>query len=240
MYRVSGSSWLKYYIIGNFVDQKAGYKWNVTATAADGNTFVKELEFTGDYSFSAGKGAAFSAVLTGTIPALPVATALDADGTEPSNCYIVPCTGSTYSFGAKSKQGFSYPNTYNSSYSAAVLWESLPYNNSVAVGSVIKNAQLCSDNRIYVETTGTEGNALVAVLNGEGSVVWSWHLWVTDYDPNGSSSDYNYINLDGTEYLQFRGKHQRLSRRAGGPLLPVRPKRSLCRCKRYLRGISQP
>ncbi len=202
--RYSGSSWLKYYIIGNFVDQKSGYKWNVTATAADGNTFVKELEFTGDYSFSAGKGAAFSTVLTGTIPALPVATALDADGTEPSNCYIVPCTGSTYSFGAKSKQGFSYPNTYNSSYSAAVLWEALPYNNSVAVGSVIKNAKLCSDNRIYVETTGTEGNALVAVLNGEGTIIWSWHLWVTDYDPNNSSSDYNYINLDGTEYYMMK------------------------------------
>ena len=37
-------SWLKYYIVGNFVDQKAGYKWNITATAANGNTFVKENE----------------------------------------------------------------------------------------------------------------------------------------------------------------------------------------------------
>lgn len=202
--RLSGSSWLKYYIIGNFVDQKSGYKWTVSATAADGNTFVKELTFSSDYTFAKSSGAAFSATLTGTIPALPAASELDAGGSEPSNCYIVPCTASTYSFCAKSKQGFSYPNTYNASYSAAVLWEALPYNNSVAVGSVVKNAQLCSDNRIYVETTGTEGNALVAVLDGEGSVVWSWHLWVTNYDPNNSSSDYNYINLDGTEYYMMR------------------------------------
>lgn len=197
-------SWLKYYIVGNFVDQKTGYKWNVTATSADGNTFVKELTFSGDYAFNKGSGAAFSATLTGTIPALPAASVLDADGAEPANCYIVPCTASTYSFSVKSKQGFSYPNTYNASYSAVVLWESLPYNNSVEVGSVIKNAMLCSDNRIYVETTGTEGNAVVAIVNGEGTIIWSWHLWVTDYDPNGSASDYNYINLDGTEYYMMK------------------------------------
>ena len=197
-------SWLKYYIVGNFVDQKAGYKWDITATAANGNTFVKELTFSSDHAFVKGSGTSFSATLTGTVPALPAASVLDADGSEPSNCYIVPCTASTYSFGVKSKQGFSYPNTYNASYSAVVLWESLPYNNSVAVGTVIKNAQLYSDNRIYVETTGTEGNALVAVLNGEGTIIWSWHLWVTDYDPNNSSSDYNYINLDGTEYYMMK------------------------------------
>lgn len=198
--RVSGSSWLKYYIVGNFVDQKAGYKWNMTATTADGNTFVKELTFNYDYAFAKGSGAAFSATLTGTIPALPTATELDADGSEPSNCYIVPCTASTYSFSTKSKAGIAYPGTYNASYSAAVLWESLSTNNSVEVGSVVRNARLCSDNRIYVETTGTEGNAVVAIVNGEGTIVWSWHLWVTNYDPNNNSSNYNYITLNGDEY----------------------------------------
>lgn len=27
------------------------------------------------------------------------------------------------------------------------------------------------------------GNALVLVRNSQGTVLWSWHLWVTDYDP---------------------------------------------------------
>ena len=30
---------------------------------------------------------------------------------------------------------------------------------------------------------GMKGNALVAVKNAAGHILWSWHLWVTDYDP---------------------------------------------------------
>ncbi len=37
--------------------------------------------------------------------------------------------------------------------------------------------------RIRVQA-GMKGNALVAVRNAEGLILWSWHLWVTDYDPD--------------------------------------------------------
>ena len=30
---------------------------------------------------------------------------------------------------------------------------------------------------------GMEGNALVAVKDASGAILWSWHLWVTEYDP---------------------------------------------------------
>lgn len=196
--RVAGSSWLKYYIVGRFVDQKETWKWNVTATDETGNTFVKELTFNSDKSFTVGAGSGLSATLTATSPSLPAASSLDGAGY--SNCFIVPCSAGTYCFAPKSKRGFSYPASYNTSYSAVVLWEALPFNNSVATGSIVKSARLYPDNQVYVETTGTEGNAVVAVLDGEGTILWSWHLWVTNYDPDSNGSDYQEVNLDGNTY----------------------------------------
>ena len=37
--------------------------------------------------------------------------------------------------------------------------------------------------RIRVES-GMKGDALVALRNAAGVILWSWHLWVTDYDPD--------------------------------------------------------
>ena len=37
--------------------------------------------------------------------------------------------------------------------------------------------------RIRVRS-GMSGNALVAVKNAAGTVLWSWYLWITDYNPN--------------------------------------------------------
>jgi len=31
---------------------------------------------------------------------------------------------------------------------------------------------------------GMRGNALVAIKDGAGNILWSWHLWVTDYNPD--------------------------------------------------------
>ncbi len=40
-------------------------------------------------------------------------------------------------------------------------------------------------------TSGTgAGNAVVAVKSG-GTVLWSWHVWVTDYDPETTNKSYN-------------------------------------------------
>ncbi len=37
--------------------------------------------------------------------------------------------------------------------------------------------------RIKVDS-GMKGDALVALKNSSGVILWSWHLWVTDYDPD--------------------------------------------------------
>lgn len=38
--------------------------------------------------------------------------------------------------------------------------------------------------RIYVKVPKTKGgNAIIAAYNAQGTIVWSWHIWVTDYIP---------------------------------------------------------
>ncbi len=37
---------------------------------------------------------------------------------------------------------------------------------------------------------GLSGNATVAAKDAEGNVLWSWHLWVSDYDPEAKTMTY--------------------------------------------------
>lgn len=54
-------------------------------------------------------------------------------------------------------------------------------------GSNINNA------RIHVKVPNTNGgNAVIAACNSSGTIVWSWHLWITDYVPQGITSKINY------------------------------------------------
>ncbi len=63
------------------------------------------------------------------------------------------------------------------------------------------------------------GNVVVAVKNEAGTILWSWHLWITDYDPYQTPSKINnyaysvgngYLNrlVDGTAsfyYIAYNG-----------------------------------
>lgn len=42
-----------------------------------------------------------------------------------------------------------------------------------------------------------QGNAVVAISDSEGTIMWSWHIWVTDYDPYEKED--NFFN----RYLGF-------------------------------------
>ena len=41
------------------------------------------------------------------------------------------------------------------------------------------------------------GNAVIVVFDAHGVLMWSWHIWVTDYVPGGSSD----VTLDGTRFM---------------------------------------
>lgn len=102
-------------------------------------------------------------------------TNLSAAGT--SNCYIVSKPG-TYTFTpAKGNSG----ELVGAITSAATLWESFGTEETPSEGDLIKN--VVYDNgviRFETHSTFNEGNAVIAAKDGNGEILWSWHIWLTD------------------------------------------------------------
>jgi hypothetical protein len=49
------------------------------------------------------------------------------------------------------------------------------------------------------------GNAVVQIKNGSNEVLWSWHIWVTGYDPNSGGTTYSRSN--GTKTYVFMDRN---------------------------------
>ncbi|MDR0658709.1 MAG: fimbrillin family protein [Mediterranea sp.] len=79
----------------------------------------------------------------------------------------------------------------SSTFTAETLWD----DNSVINGtpSVSGNGK---DAVMTVRTNNNQGNAVVAVKKGN-DIVWSWHIWVTSYDPT-SDNGWNPRNNGGS------------------------------------------
>ena len=114
---------------------------------------------------------------------------LSAEGT--ANCYICP-TETTVMFRADIKgnglnDGRSrYMATYNAEIASAsyadVVWEATYDGDKTRSTHIIESTPIYNpdDKSIYLTTGNIEGNALVAVYDGGGKLLWSWHIWVTD------------------------------------------------------------
>lgn len=77
--------------------------------------------------------------------------------------------------------------------SANLLWE--------AELGLVKNVSLSADKKSLTFQVGhstiRQGNAVVAVYDASGAVMWSWHIWVTDYVPGTGTVD---VNVSGKNY----------------------------------------
>ena len=78
--------------------------------------------------------------------------------------------------------------------SAAVVWQS--------TSGVITNAAVAtgSDGMSYItftvdKTNLQQGNAVIAARNSSGTVMWSWHLWITDATLTAPNNDFLTQNL---------------------------------------------
>lgn len=72
--------------------------------------------------------------------------------------------------------------------SAGLLWQ----DNKIITGFTL------ADNRLTVRTNGQRGNALVAVYDAGGTILWSWHIWCL---PNDRPQDDRYTNRAGEQFL---------------------------------------
>ena len=111
------------------------------------------------------------------------ASVIVADGGDLSfrgtaNSYIVPTPGN-YKF--KLVKGNSTTSVGEAVF-AQVLWETFGTDTAPAVGDLIKSVSILNDYVIF-ETNPVykKGNALIAVKDITGKILWSWHIWMTDY-----------------------------------------------------------
>ena len=116
-----------------------------------------------------------------------------------ANCYIVSKSGSyTFDatvigngeFGLIEGANFHTDNVSISPVSAELIWEDR--------ANLIFGVEL-RDGKVGFYCTGKEGNALIAVKDTEGNILWSWHIWCTDVPV-----DQTYVNSVGTFVVHDR------------------------------------
>ena len=98
-----------------------------------------------------------------------------------ANCYIISQPG-LYKF--KTVKGSSAESVGDVT-SASILWETFGTSVAPDVGDLIKSVSYM-DGYIAFQTSDVfkEGNALVAAMDANDTILWSWHIWMTD-QPEG-------------------------------------------------------
>ena len=108
---------------------------------------------------------------------ITVAVKIAEEITDMANCIIVSEPSKRYKFNALRRAGET-TETITGAVSATRLW--------TTSNATIANVSL--EGKYLYFSTGTssnlpEGNAVVAVTDSNGDILWSWHIWVTDYNP---------------------------------------------------------
>lgn len=112
---------------------------------------------------------------------------LSQEGT--ANCYIVPPVYAEYAFNATVKGNSK--ESVGTIASAEVLWETTLKHDNIQVNDIISEVSVNGNNiHFLLAPEAKEGNALIAVKDAEGTILWSWHIWVVDFDPVATQQKY--------------------------------------------------
>ncbi|MBQ8838122.1 MAG: hypothetical protein IJ005_02260 [Bacteroidales bacterium] len=102
---------------------------------------------------------------------------IDLSQDSSANCYIVSKPG-IYEF--ETVQGNSEISVGNVA-SVSVLWESFGTDEVPSVEDLIKSTYRREDYIAFqAPDTFNEGNAVIAAIDINGEILWSWHIWFTD------------------------------------------------------------
>ena len=138
---------------------------------------------------------------------------LDQDGT--SNCYIVPGQG-RYRFNATVKGNST--ESIGTPSGAMVLWQMKTPEED---GSFITSINL-NDGYLEFEIGehGEYGNALIAVTDVYNNILWSWHIWICDFEPEETMQVYSNgaVMMDrnlGATMNEYTSNYQNFRRAEG-------------------------
>ena len=123
---------------------------------------------------------------------------VDLSAEATANSYIAP-TQSTLKFRAtvkgngENRDNSRYVATHgvdiNGASYADVVWEATYDGDKTRSVRIVETTPIYADGYIYLRTGDIEGNALIAVYDGGGKLLWSWHLWVTDAEIGHSTAN---------------------------------------------------
>lgn len=114
-----------------------------------------------------------------------------------ANCYIVSEPGD-YCLNASVKGNSS--ESIGLPVEAEVLWESVSCTGKADSGTIVSSVRLNGNHiEFSVLSPLQEGNALIAVRDVAGTILWSWHIWITDMP-----EEQEYINSYGNFVVQDR------------------------------------
>jgi hypothetical protein len=104
-----------------------------------------------------------------------VSSAIDLSAQGTANSYIVTAAGN-YTF--KTVKGNS-KESVGTVASAEILWETENTETAPEAGSIIASVSY-EEGYVTFSTPETlkAGNALIAVKDAEGTILWSWHIWI--------------------------------------------------------------
>ena len=113
----------------------------------------------------------------------------------PANCYVVK-PGEQVIIGYRAgADGGVNPYTETAVIKDAVIVWQTKESGQLALGNQSDVLELGYDEEygddLLTVRTNHEGNALVAVRDEIGNILWSWHIWVTDYNPDETNLEYN-------------------------------------------------
>ena len=112
---------------------------------------------------------------------------LSQEGT--ANCYIVPPVYAEYAFDASVKGNSR--ESVGEIASAEVLWETAMKYDDIQKGEIISEVSVDGNNvHFTLSPEVKQGNALIAVKDALGTILWSWHIWVVDFDPVETQQTY--------------------------------------------------
>ena len=123
----------------------------------------------------------------------PGVNAVNLSASGMANCYVIDAAGE-YAFDASvrgngaSSQGLETPQPLSPS-SAKLLWQDSK--------SMISSVSL-SGTRVVFTAGSKPGNAVIAVENASGEIIWSWHIWHPEKPVSGltTSKGYTLMNMN--------------------------------------------
>lgn len=112
---------------------------------------------------------------------------LSIDG--PANCYVVSSYGR---YKLPLVRGNNPYDKIDDANSAEIVWETFNTTQNIASGSLL-NTESISINGGYLMFEPVkdfkQGNALLAVKDVAGKILWSWHIWFVSEEPKGISAN---------------------------------------------------